>query len=94
VTEPGGRRRARIPKMFVPCADPQAAITNALASCEVPDEVLVVDWFEELFTAGEAVAARAGHRPPPDGTHASMSFFAGGDGVVGDVLCRQSVRGR
>jgi hypothetical protein len=56
--------------MFVP-RDPQAAITNALASCEVPDPVLVVDWFEELFTAGEAVAARAGHRPSPDGTHAS-----------------------
>ena len=71
MTEPGGHRRARISKEFVPCADP-ASVTNALASCEVTDPVLLVDQFEELYTGDEAVATRAGRRPPPDGTHASM----------------------
>ncbi len=63
MTEPGGRRRARISKVFVPSADPQAAITNALASYELPERVLVVEQYEELYTGGEVVAARAGLPP-------------------------------
>ena len=38
--------------------------------------MLLVNQFEELYTGGEAVAAHAGRRPPPDGTHASMPFGA------------------
>ena len=45
--------------MFVPGADPQAAMTNALASSAASDPVLVVDQFEELFTFDESGAERA-----------------------------------
>jgi hypothetical protein len=51
----------------------------------VPDPVLLVDQFEELYTGDEAVAARAGRRPPPTGTHASMLIGAAWYGVASDV---------
>ena len=45
--------------VFVPGSDPEAAMTNALASSTAADPVLVVDQFEELFTVDDDVATRA-----------------------------------
>jgi DNA-binding SARP family transcriptional activator len=45
--------------VFVPGGDPQAAMTNALASSAEGGPVLVVDQFEELFTFDESGAERA-----------------------------------
>ena len=45
--------------VFVPGIDPQAAMTNALASSAASHPVLVVDQFEELFTLDDSSVERA-----------------------------------
>ena len=45
--------------VFVPGVDPDAAMTNALASSAASHPVLVVDQFEELFTLDDSSAERA-----------------------------------
>ena len=44
--------------VFVPGVDPQAAMTNALASSAASNPVLVVDQFEELFTFDDSSVER------------------------------------
>ena len=45
--------------VFLPGADPEAAMTNAVASSESSSPVVVVDQFEELFTLDDVSAERA-----------------------------------
>jgi DNA-binding SARP family transcriptional activator len=56
---PALRREGRAAVVFVPGGDPQAAMTNAVASSVADSPLLVVDQFEEVFTLDDDTTPRA-----------------------------------